>query len=205
VVLALAGATILWVAIEAGFALHGLPGLGRYMYEPAGVVVVLGAVAAGRLAAVAAARPAAVAPALAIVVVTAVLAVGQGRDEARDLRAQRVRTAQVDALRGVLDRLGGPARIRACGEAISRGIADQTLLAWTVGENVSAVGYRFPQPGDPHNPVVLFTPRGRGWAVRALRQTAPGCRGLPSAHAGAPAPAHAGAGAGATQRSGRSG
>jgi hypothetical protein len=169
------------------------------MFEPAAVMVVLGAVAAARLAAGAATQPAALAPAThtaalaprallataaatvvtaAIVVVTGVLAVGRGRDEARDLSAQRVRTVQVDALRGVVDRLGGPARVRACGEVISNGIGDQTLLAWTVGENVSEVGYRFPQPGDPHNPVVLFTARGRGWAVRVLRQTAPGCRAI---------------------------
>jgi hypothetical protein len=185
-VLALAGAVLVWVAVEAGFALHGLPGLGRYMFGPGAVVVVLGAAGAGRLAA---GGRAAIVPALAVAVITIVLAVGQGRDEARDLTVQRARTAQIDALRGVVNRLGGPARVRACGEAISDGIADQTLLAWTVGENVSAVGFRFPQPGHPHNPVLLFSPdhTGPGWTVRALRQTAPGCRAL------------------LTQRSGRSG
>jgi hypothetical protein len=193
-VLALGAAALGWMAIEAGFALHGLPGLGRYMFEPAAVVVVLGAVAAGRLAS---APRAALTLTAAIAVVTVVLAVGQGRHEARDLTAQRARTAQVDALRGVVDRLGGPARVRACGEAISRKLGDQTLLAWTVGENVSAIGYRFPQRGHPHNPVLLFTPRGRSWAVRALRQRAPGCRGIASGAArGSVAPA---------QRSGRSG
>jgi hypothetical protein len=177
-VLALAAAVLVWVAVEAGFALHGLPGLGRYMFEPAAVVVVLGAAGAARLAA---GGRAAMVPAAAVAVITIVLAVGQGHDEARDLSAQRGRTAQIDALRGVVDRLGGPARIRACGEAISDGIADQTLLAWTVGENVSSVGFRFPQPGRPHNPVLLFTPdrAGPGWTVHALRQTAPGCRQLP--------------------------
>jgi hypothetical protein len=179
-VAALTAGVLVWVAVEAAFALHGLPGLGRYMFAPAAVTVVLGATAAGRLAT--AGMPASVI-ALAALVVTIVLAVGQGHDEARDLSAQRIRTVQVDALAGVVKRLGGPARVRACGEAISRGISrgidDQTLLAWTVGENVSAVGYRFPQPGHPHNPVVLFTPSGRGWTVRALRQTAPGCRQLP--------------------------
>jgi hypothetical protein len=190
-VLALAAAVLVWVAVEAGFALHGLPGLGRYMFEPAAVVVVLGAAGVGRLGAAAAAartvspRPAAAAAALTVALAvtggTVAFAVSRGRDEARDLSAQRARTAQIDALRGVVDRLGGAARVRACGEAISDGIADQTVLAWTVGENVSSVGFRFPQPGRPHNPVLLFTPdrTGPGWTVRALRQTAPGCRQLP--------------------------
>jgi hypothetical protein len=92
-----------------------------------------------------------------------------------------------------IDRLGGPARLQRCGEVISAGsgpgtlrhrsvgLGGQTPLAFDVGENVNRVGYIFPQPGHPRNPIVVFHPRGNGWTVRALRQTAPGCRGLGAA------------------------
>ena len=47
--LVLAGAVVVWVIVEIAFALHGWPGLGRYMFEAAGVVVVLAGACVGRL------------------------------------------------------------------------------------------------------------------------------------------------------------
>ena len=38
-----------WVVVEIAFALHGWPGLPRYMFEAAGVMVVLAGVCVGRL------------------------------------------------------------------------------------------------------------------------------------------------------------
>ncbi len=224
--LELAGAVLVWMAVEVGFGIHGWPALGRYMFEPAAVVIVLGASFVGRLSAGALGAAAtgrgrapggrerapggqarapggqARAPGLgAGDVALGVLAVGliawtvpslvdAGRLEARDLRAQHRRTAQLDALVRTIDRLGGPARLQRCGEVISAGpgpgtlrhrsvgLGGQTPLAFDVGENVNRVGYIFPQPGHPRNPIVVFRPRGNGWTVRGLRQTAPGCRGL---------------------------
>src|SRR5262249_45114914 len=40
VVLGLAVGIVCWVVVEIAFALHGWPGLARYMFEAAGVVVV---------------------------------------------------------------------------------------------------------------------------------------------------------------------
>src|SRR5579875_3711603 len=48
-VLELAGAALVWIAVEVGFGIHGWPALGRYMFEPAAVVIVLGASFVGRL------------------------------------------------------------------------------------------------------------------------------------------------------------
>jgi hypothetical protein len=207
--LGLAGAVVVWVAVEVAFGIHGWPALGRYMFEPSAVVVVLGASFVGRLlGASLAGRPLAGTPwapagrpalglglaaaAAGLIAWTAPALVDAGRREAHDLRAQHTRTAQLDSLARTIDRLGGPARLRRCGEVISAGpgqgterhrsagLGGQTPLAFDVGENVNRVGYIFPQPGHPRNPIVVFhpRPRGDGWTVRALRQTAPGCRGL---------------------------
>lgn len=201
-VLGLAACVLIWIAIEVAFGIHGWPALGRYMFEPGAVVVVLGASFVGRLLGGGLlARPPSPAPAAALVLVlvgagligwTVPALVAAGRREAHDLRAQHARTAQLDALVRTIDRLGGPGRLRRCGEMISAGpapgsarrpsmgLGGQTALAFDVGVNVNRVGYIFPQPGHPRNPIVVFHPhaRDRGWTVRALRQTAPGCRRL---------------------------
>ena len=49
VTLALGAGAAIWVVIEVGFSLHGWPGLGRYMFPAAGVMVVVAAVLAGRI------------------------------------------------------------------------------------------------------------------------------------------------------------
>jgi hypothetical protein len=201
-------AVLVWIAVEVGFGVHGWPALGRYMFEPAAVVIVLGASFVGRLlgGGLESSRgresPASGGAfglglglglvALGLIAWTVPSLVNAGRREAQDLRAQHARTAQLDALVRTIDRLGGPARVRRCGEVISAGpgpgtlrhrsvgLGGQTPLAFDVGENVNRVGYIYPQPGHPRNPIVVFHPdaHGAGWTVRALRQTAPECKGL---------------------------
>lgn len=195
----LAAAVVVWVAVEVAFGVHRWPALGRYMFEPSAVVVVLGASLVGRLigAAVSAHLPgphvlrAVLAlAALGLVAGTVPALVHAGRLEAQDLSDQHARTAQLDALVRVIERLGGAGRLRRCGEVISAGpgpgtarrpsvgLGGQTPLAFDVGENVNRVGYIFPQPGHPRNPIVVFRPRGDGWSVRALRQSSGVCRRL---------------------------
>ena len=181
--LALGGAIVVWVALEVVFALHGWPAFGRYMFEPAAIVVVLGAAFVGRLLGglgVGSGRAAAGALALGVALAACLIpiAVVRGRQARAGIVGQRARTASIDALSATIGRLGGAARIRACGEAISDGLTTQTVLAFDLGRNVSAIGYRFPQPGHRHNPVVVFTPRGRGWVVRTHRQVTAACRAL---------------------------
>ena len=180
---------VVWMAIEVAFGLHGWPALGRYMFEPTAVVIVLGASLIGRLLSGALARPGGraigtgarlAAGVVAVVLIAAVVPrlVSEGRAEHSDLVAQHARTRSLQALSATIGRLGGGARLRRCGEVISVGLETQTVLAYDVGENVNRVGYKYPQPGHPHNPIVVFRPRGSGWTVRARRQRAPGCRGL---------------------------
>ncbi len=200
--LALAAGTVLWVAIEAAFALHGWPGLVRYMFEAGGVVVVLAGVGvgwlllerpSGRGAGAGDSGPAGssvtmrmgswLGPALVVVLVASLIPAGisHARDEHKDLRSQRKRTQEVNLLPGIVARLGGAARLRSCGEPLTR-LEYQTMLAYTLGENVNRIGFKY-GPSIAHgNPLILFTPQpvGLGWVVRAVHQTNPACRSLPT-------------------------
>jgi hypothetical protein len=193
VVLALAAGAVAWVVIEIAFSLHGWPGLGRYMFGAAGVMVVLAAVFVGWLLADLPALVAAhwksprlaaasswVAIALVAVLVAGLIpaAVSRGRLERRDLRVQRLRTREINRLSGVVTALGGPSRVNACGEPLTR-LEYQTILAWTLHLNVAAIGFKYGEAVRHANPIVLFTPRPHGgWLVQAVHQRRPSCRRL---------------------------
>jgi hypothetical protein len=101
--------------------------------------------------------------------------------EHRDIREQRRRTAEIDRLGVVVRELGGAARLRTCGEPLTR-LEYQSTLAYTLGLNVNRIGFKYGQALGHTNPIILFTPYpvGTGWKVQALRQTSPGCRSLPA-------------------------
>jgi len=185
VTLALAAGTVAWVIVEIAFALHGWPGLARYMFEAAGVMVVLAGVGLGRLLSEAPRiSPAAgwVGIGLAVVIVLSLVppAVSRARSEHADIVAQRRRTDEINRLTGVIKSLGGAARLRACGEPLTR-LEYQTMLAYQLGDNVASVGYKYGEAIAHGNPVVLFTPypTGIGWQVQAVHQTRPSCQTLP--------------------------
>ena len=172
VTLVLGAGAVAWVVIEIAFSLHGWPGLGRYMFPAAAVMVVVAAVLVGRILADLPAWLAARLPALrasgaglaAAIVLAAVLvgtlvpsAVSRARTEHRDLKAQRTRTKAINRLSGAVDRLGGPARLNACGEPLTR-LEYQTILAWTLKINVVKIGFKYSQAIHHGNPIVLFTP-----------------------------------------------
>ncbi len=184
-VLVLTAATLVWVVIEIGFALHGWPGLVRYMFEAGAIVIVLAGVAVGWLLTSATrwpSLPAWLGPALVVVLVASLVpaAISHARDEHADLQHQRKRTDEIAALTPAINRLGGAARLNACGEPLTR-LEYQTMLAYTLGINVNKIGFKFSQAVAHGNPIVLFTPAatGIGWTVRAIHQTSPSCRSLP--------------------------
>jgi hypothetical protein len=184
VTLVLAGGVVAWVIVEIGFALHGWPGLGRYMFEAGAVTVVLAGVAVGRLLADPP-KPSSglgIAGAVAVLVAVGTLipaAASRANAERRDLRIQRQRTAQINRLSGVVARLGGPAALTRCGEPLTR-LEYQTVLAWTLRVNVATVGFKYGPAIASGRPIVLFTPEGRSsWTVQALHQTNPACLRLP--------------------------
>ena len=178
-VLALAAGALLWIATEIAFTLHGWPGLGRYLFEPSALAAVLGGAFAGRV--LAGGWPGVPVPAwagavMAAAVVAAMVSpsVDQARAERRDLAGpdgQHARTARIEALTRIVARLGGPARVRSCGEALTD-VEYQSALAWATGENVSAIGVDYRKALSHRNALLLFTPQrsGVGWSVRAVRQ-----------------------------------
>jgi hypothetical protein len=194
VTLVLGAGTVAWVVIEVAFSLHGWPGLGRYMFPAAGVMVVIASVLVGRVLAdlppwlakrlptgmpSAAGTVAGIVLALALVGTLVPSAVSRVRIEHRDLRAQRTRTKEINRLSGIIDRLGGPGRLNACGEPLTR-LEYQTILAWTLKINVVKIGFKYTQAIHHGNPIVLYTPLSTGgWKVQALHQVRPSCRALP--------------------------
>jgi len=180
-ILALAGACVAWVVVEIAFALHGWPALPRYMYEAGAAMVIIAAVGIGTLLAAppVTTRALQVAGIVLAIAVTGSLvpsAISRERIEHKDLRVQRARTKEINRLAGVVSRLGGPARLRSCGEPLTRLLEYQTIVAWTLRVNVSAVGYKYARAIRRGDPVVLFSPGPHGWRVQALHQRLPQCR-----------------------------
>ncbi len=184
VTIALAAGACAWVIVEIAFSLHGWPGLARYMFEPAGVVVALAGAAVGRVLVEAPRVSRAVGwagVALVVVIVAALVpsAVSRARSEHRDIRGQRARTAEIGKLSSTVASFGGPARFKPCGEPLTR-LEYQTILAWTLRVNVATVGYKYGPAIASGRPVVLFTPFSHGgWHVQALHQRLASCRSLP--------------------------
>ena len=169
--------------IEIAFALHGWPGLVRYMFEAGGVMVVLAGMAVGKLLAEPPSLrgvPAWAGPALVIALVISLVpaAISRAGAEHKDLRVQRARTTELNRLVGVIRKLGGAARLHPCGEPLTR-LEYQTALAWSLKDNVSRVGFKYGQAIAHGNPIVLFTPESTGWKVQAVHQVLPQCLTLP--------------------------
>ena len=184
--LVLAGAAVGWVIVEIAFALHGWPGVPRYMFPAAAAMVVVAGVGVGRLLT----QPPRVSSALGVVglvlVAAAVIslvppALSDARDEHKDLVAQRARTKEIGQLTGVIRRLGGAARLRGCGEPLTR-LEYQSILARTLDVNVATVGFKYGPAVASDRPIVLFSPvPAGGWKVQALHQRSADCRSLPGA------------------------
>ena len=181
--LALAAGVCAWVIVEIAFALHGWPGLGRYMYEPAAVLIAIAGVGIGRLL-IDPPRISRVAgwAGIALVAVFALAlvppALSRARNEHRDIRGQRARTAEIGKLTGTISRLGGSSRFKPCGEPLTR-LEYQTVLAWNLHVNVATVGYKYGPAIASGRPIVLFTPLPQGgWQVQPIHQRLPGCTSL---------------------------
>jgi hypothetical protein len=133
------------------------------------------------------ARAGALGGALLVVALVAAMvpaAVSAVRSERSDLIHQHARTAEIEALPGVIDRLGGAGRLHGCGEPLTR-LQYQTALAFALGDNVSQVGFKYSQALGHKNPVLFITPfeTGVGWQIQAAHQTAPACAALPTSAA----------------------
>jgi hypothetical protein len=169
VTLGLAGAALLWVVIEIAFAYRGWSAVPRYLIEPAGVMVAIAGGAVGRVLAdtrrsrlVRWSGPVAVA---VLVVALAPTAGSRVRVARQEIDIARSHAKQVDRLTAVIKRVGGPDKVKSCGQPVSL-VGFQSTLAWEVGLNVGNVGYRPGRSIDKGGPVVLFKPHLGGWQVR---------------------------------------
>jgi len=200
VILWLAAGTAGWLVAEIALALHGLPALARYMYEPAGIMAVLAAVAVGRLPA---ARWGKILSALLGISLLITLGI-HARSEAQDLHRQRSRTAQLGRLDLAIARLGGVGRLRKCGKPVTS-LGDQTFLAWTLGVNVADVGFKYGKELRRRRPLVLFTPNRGGWRIVLAFPATASCRALPRTSSALTPAGLAQPSPSETSRSGRSG
>jgi hypothetical protein len=179
--LLLAGAACLWVAIEIGFALHGWSAVSRYMAAPAAVVVVLAGVAVGQLlsAAPSWSLPHATVlvswavPAAVLVLVGSLVPAAGTRAMAvhAQIRQVRTNTIKIKRLQAVIERDGGGARIRACGQPVAT-VGYQSILAWDLGMNVGNVGYKPGRSINQGHPIVLFKRHQLVWTVRPIHTRA---------------------------------
>lgn len=167
--LLLFGAAVVWVLIEFGFILHKWPAQNRYLTEPAAVVAIVAAAALGRLLLIGATtnRALRIASLMAVAgVIVAVIPTAENRiSAARAAVTQRRHDAtRLDRLAAVIRLLGGPHRIRSCGQPTAV-VGLQTALAYDLDMNVGFVGHKPSQLIRRHKPIVLFKPNGLGWVV----------------------------------------
>jgi hypothetical protein len=182
--LMVAGAAVLWVIIEIVFAYHGWSAVSRYLIEPAGVMVVLAGVAVGRVLADSRSSRLLRWAGPVLVLVLCVALTPTVRHRADDTRVAldnaHKHEKQVDRLRAVVAQIGGPSKVKSCGQPTSL-LGFQSTLAWVVGLNVGNIGYRPGKAIGNGQDIVLFKPHEDGWQVRTYNLPAPkqsACGGL---------------------------
>jgi hypothetical protein len=175
-VLLVAACIALWLLVEIFFALRGLPGVPRYMFEAGAAMVVVAGVGVGWLLSAGWGLfkrtqwllPGRLLGGAAVIGLVAALvpdAVAQERIEHTDILAQRARTTEIHRLDATIVHVGGPAFVRSCGDP-TVDVEYVSILGWYTHMNVGKVGHR------PHfqifrqrKPLVLFTALPHGWIV----------------------------------------
>ncbi|HEX5194522.1 MAG TPA: hypothetical protein VFW09_17130 [Solirubrobacteraceae bacterium] len=169
-IIGIAFCTILWVAVEAVFALMGTPAVPRYMFEPAVASVLLAGIGLGWLVRELPSRVHIPWPVGAVVGAALLAALIPGLHhraafEHKDLVSQKARTHQFNELAGFIHALGGYKAVRYCGSPVTD-VEHVSLLGWLTRLNDGNVGH---QPQKElhmrHTPIVLFTALPNGWAA----------------------------------------
>jgi hypothetical protein len=186
-VLVLAAMTLGWVIVEIAFALHGFPGVPRYLFEPGGMTGVLAGVAVGWLLLDvsrwhrAIPRWAGIPVVAALFVVMVPQAVSQIRLEHKDIFHERARTTEINKLSATINALGGPQHITNCGHPVVN-VEYVSIMAWYTHRNTGVIGYRPKiELYKRKYPIVLFSAFPNGWGVQPYRlepSTASACSNL---------------------------
>lgn len=181
--LILAASAVVWVLVEVAFALQGLPGLPRYMFEAAAIVSVLAGVSigwlAGALPAIGRVRlPRWAGPVLAVALLGSLVpgALSRVRTERADLKLEHYRTDEIVRLQHVVASLGGPLAVRHCGRPAMT-VRYVSSLGWILHMNIGFIGHHPPRELRKRHPSVIFVPITNGWSVlpwhlRRLRHAA---------------------------------
>jgi hypothetical protein len=167
-VLGLAAAIVVWLIVEVAFALHGWPAVPRYIFEPAVVAIVLGAIAFGWVLREIPSRlrlPSWSGVVVAVVLAAALVpgALSRIRHEHKDVSHERARTVQIGQLTAMVSRLGGRQEVLRCGKPVTN-VEFVSILAWLMHRNVGVLGHRPNFELHLSHPVVLFTQLPNGWA-----------------------------------------
>ncbi|HEX8976853.1 MAG TPA: hypothetical protein VF781_10100 [Solirubrobacteraceae bacterium] len=177
-VLVLAAMTLGWVVIEIAFALHGFPGVPRYLFEPAGLTGVLAGIAVGWLlldvSRVHRAIPrwAGVPLVVALFALMVPQAVSQIRLEHKDIYHERARTKEINKLAATINALGGYRHVLRCGHPVLN-VEYVSIMAWYTHLNTGVIGYRPKiELNDRRYPIVVFTAFPNGWGVQTYRTPA---------------------------------
>jgi hypothetical protein len=86
-------------------------------------------------------------------------------DVHRQIGAAHHASLELRRLERVIARLGGPARIKACGQPTTL-LGYQSEVAWALGLNVGEVGFRPGRAIRRGDEIVLLKPHDEGWQVR---------------------------------------
>jgi hypothetical protein len=176
-VMALAGAVALWVVTEIAFALHGFPGVPRYLFEPAALTAVLAGVMFGWLLLPSSRYdrrlPSWLGLPLAAVLVATMVpgALSQIRTEHKDIYHERLRTKEINRLGAFVNALGGPAHILRCGRPVMD-VEYVSIMAWYVHENTGKIGHRPKFELRQKYPIIRFIPLSNGWVATPYRTPA---------------------------------
>jgi hypothetical protein len=186
-VLALAAGAVGWVVVEVAFALHGWPGLPRYMFEAAALAAILAGVFVGwALTAVSSLHvrvPAWAGAPLVIILVVALApsALSRLRTERTDLKHERHRSTDIKMLGPLVSDLGGPLHIRHCGNPAVE-VAWVSSLAWYLHMDVGFITRHTSDAINSTRPHIVFQPSSRGgWVVTPYhlrRHNAAACSSL---------------------------
>ena len=157
-------------AVEIAFALHGWSAVPRYLFEPEAVLIMLAGSrrsAGPGVRAADVARAASAGPRSAAILIALIPPASTERNAQRPDRQAARSAAPAHRLQEVIERLGGPERIRACGQPVTL-VGWQSTVAWQTDLNVGNVGYKPGREIDRGDPIVVLKPHLGGWQVRPI-------------------------------------
>lgn len=163
---------VLWVVVEIVFALKGLPGVPRYMFEPGVVAIVIAAIGFGWLLSeipkfFKVTRLAGLAAAIAVVGFIVPGAVAHLRAEHKEFNAEKVRTDEISRLAGIVNSTGGVQHLESCGAPVMTNVEYASIFGWLLHRNTDGIGYKEQYELRLKSPIVLLFPLHNGWAAWA--------------------------------------